>query len=146
MTKKALPTTFGQTFKGNYPDDMRRQLWPLCCGAAILSGFKKVNNLTEDELDAEIKNAVDIALPDFQVFQGESMKPKFTFLTLNSGQMQSPKIMKAIERAGFFKIGEGKPRGSTQGFFLRDTSSTWAPTGETKAKAQERAEKTTVVA
>lgn len=145
MTKKALPSKFGPTFTGNYPEEMRRQLWPLCCGAAILSGFKNVATLTEDELDAQIKNSIDVATPDFQVYMHETMKPKFTFLTLNSGQMQSPKIMKAIERAGFFKVGEGKPRGSTQGFFLRDTSGTWAPTGETKAKV-ERAEKAAVAA
>lgn len=125
--KAKLPATFGPTFKGDYPAEMRRQLWPLCCGASILSGFKAVNNMTDDELDASIKNACETARPDFQVFSQEQMKPKFTFLTLNSGQMGSPKIMKAIERAGFFKIGEGQPRGSTQGFFLRDTSQTWKP-------------------
>lgn len=145
-TKKALPAKFGPTFTGDYPEEMRRQLWPLCCGASILSGFKNVATLTEDELDAQIKNATDTATPDFQVYHHEQMRPKFTFLTLNSGQMQSPKIMRAIERAGFFKIGEGKPRGSTQGFFLRDTSATWTPTGETKTKAPERAEKATVAA
>lgn len=139
--KKALPTKFGPTFTGSYPEEMRRQLWPLCCGAAILSGFKNVANLTEDELDAQIKNAVAEAIPDFQVYQHETMKPAFTFLTLNSGQMSSPKIMKAIQRAGFFQVGSGKPRGGTQGFFLRDTSGTWTPTGETKAKKAEVAEK-----
>lgn len=138
MTKK-LPAEFGPTFASDYPEDMRRQLWPLCCGASILSGFKAVNSMTEAELDESIKHACEVARPDFQVFQGEQMKPKFTFLTLNSGQTSSPKIMKAIERAGFFKIGEGKPRGSTQSFFLRDTSNTWAPTGETKAKRAEPA-------
>lgn len=147
--KKALPSKFGPTFGGNYPEEMRRQLWPLCCGAAILSGFKNVAALTEDELDAQIKNAIDTATPDFQVYQHEQMHPKFTFLTLNSGQMSSPKIMKAIERAGFFQVGSGKPRGSTQGFFLRDTSGTWTPTGETKTKAkavEARAEKAAVAA
>lgn len=134
MTKKNLPATFGPTFDGDYPSDMRRQLWPLCCGASILSGFKAVNGMTETELDESIKNACEAARPDFQVFQGENMKPKFTFLTLNQGQMQSPKIMSAIERAGFFEIGRGTPRGGSQGFFLRDTSGTWKPTGNTKAK------------
>jgi hypothetical protein len=144
MTKKALPTKFGPTFPGHYPEEMRTQLWPLCCGARTLSGFKNVANLTEEELDAQIANALDVAIPDFQVFQHETMRPKFTFLTLNSGQMQSPKIMKAIERAGFFLIGTGKPRGSEQGFFLRDTSGSWDPTGTKSAK--ERAEKTAVAA
>lgn len=126
--KPKLPSVFGPTFNGkHYPDEMRRQLWPLCCGASILSGFKAVNNMTDDELDASIKNACETATPDFQVFSYEQMRPKFTFLTLNSGQMASKKIMAAIERAGFFKIGAGSPRGSTQGFFLRDTSKTWKP-------------------
>lgn len=128
-----------QTFPQGYPSEMRRQLWPLCCGASILSGFKAVNTMTEEQLDANIKKAIEVELPDFQVFAGEGMKPKFTFLTLNRGQMESPKIMAAIERAGFFKIGSGKPRGGEQGFFLRDTSNTWRPTGETKAKRAEAA-------
>jgi hypothetical protein len=122
-----------QTFPQGFPAEMRRQLWPLCCGASILSGFKVVNSMTEAELDASIKAACETDRPDFQVFAGESMKPKFTFLTLNSGQTSSPKIMAAIARAGFFKIGEGKPRGSTQSFFLRDTSKTWVPASTTEA-------------
>lgn len=148
MTKiKDLPKAFGPTLKGNYPEEMRRQLWPLCCGASILSGFKNVATMTDEELDASIKNACEVARPDFQVFEYENMMPKFTFLTLNEGQMGSKKIMSAIERAGFFKIGEGRPRGGRQGFFLRDTSSTWTPTDQTPAKAKaERAEKVAVAA
>jgi hypothetical protein len=122
--KKKLPTVFGPTFPGDYPSEMRRQMWPLCCGAAIASGFKHAGGITDDELDAEIKNMLT-ALPDFQIYHGEHMQPHLTFLTLNSSQMASAKIMKAVEKAGFKKIGEGKPRGSPQGFFLRDTSNTW---------------------
>lgn len=143
MTKtKDLPKAFGPTFKGNYPEEMRRQLWPLCCGASILSGFKNVATMTDEELDASIKNACEVARPDFQVFEYENMMPKFTFLTLNSAQMSSNRIMSAIKRAGFFEIGRGRPRGSEQGFFLRDTSNSWKPTGTTAAEAKaERAEK-----
>lgn len=121
--------TFGQQ---SYPAEMRRQLWALCCGASIISGFKDVNKLTEDELVTDINECIGL-VPDMQVFGGEQINPKFTFLTLNSGQMGSPKIMTAIAKAGFFLIGTGKPRGSLQGFFLRDDSaSTWTPTGNTK--------------
>lgn len=120
-----LPSVYGPTFKGNYPAEMRHQLWPLCCGASILSGFKSVNNLTDEELVNQITHAVDKATPDFQVFTNEGMMPRFTFLTLNEGQMQSKKIMAAIEKCGFKKIGEGRPRGGVQGFFLRDTSNSW---------------------
>ena len=142
--KKALPSKFGPTFPGNYPEEMRRQLWPLCCGASIISGFKSTATMTDEELDEQIRNALDVAIPDFQVFQYETMRPKFTFLTLNSNQMSSKRITNAIARAGFFQIGSGKPRGSEQGFFLRDTSNTWNPTGTKSAK--ERAEKATVAA
>lgn len=122
-----------QTFPGSYPAEMRRQLWPLCCGASIISGFKEVNALSEDELIADI-NASVAMVPDMQVFAGEQINPKFTFLTLNSGQMGSAKIMACIEKAGFFMIGVGAPRGGKQGFFLRDDSNgTWNPTGNTKA-------------
>ena len=121
-----------QTFPGSYPADMRRQLWPLCCGASILSGFKSVNQLSEEELIADIEASVKM-VPDMQVFAGEQINPKFTFLTLNSGQMASKKIMDCIEKAGFFMIGTGAPRGNKQGFFLRDdTDGTWTPTGNTK--------------
>ena len=124
VKKKELPKAFGPTFPGDYPAEMRRQMWPLCCGAAIASGFKHAGGLTDKELDAEIKNMLTVR-PDFQIFANEKLQPQLTFLTLNSGQMQSPKIMKAVEKAGFKKIGEGKPRGSPQGFFLRDTGNTW---------------------
>jgi hypothetical protein len=133
MALKAITQTFGNK---SYPEEMRRQLWALCCGASIISGFKSVQNMTYDELVQDIEKCVG-TVPDMQVYGGEQINPKFTFLTLNSGQLNSPKIMTAIAKAGFFKIGEGKPRGSTQGFFLRDDSNgvhgTWVPTGNTKA-------------
>lgn len=127
MAKTKFPAAFGPSYPGNYPTEMRRQLWPLCCGASILSGFKSVNTLTDEELLDDILTIVDRdgPVPDHQVFEGEIMRPALTFLTLNSGQMQSPKIMTAIEEAGFVSIGTAKPRGSTQGFFVRDTSSSW---------------------
>lgn len=129
MAVEKIKQTFGQQ---SYPANMRRQLWALCCGASILSGFKNVNQLTDDELVADIEACVK-AVPDMQVFGGEQLNPPFTFLTLNSGQMGSPKIMKAIEKAGFFMIGVGNPRGGKQGFFLRDdTNATWSPTSNTK--------------
>lgn len=129
MAIKAITQTFGQS---SYPADMRRQLWPLCCGASIISGFKSVNTLSEDELIADIEASVKM-VPDMQVFGGETLNPKFTFLTLNSGQMGSKKIMDCIEKAGFFLIGVGAPRGGKQGFFLRDdTNGTWTPYGNTK--------------
>jgi hypothetical protein len=121
----AKKTQFGPTYKGNYPEEMRRQLWPLCCGASILSGFKNVATLSHDELVKQITETIDEMIPDHQVYLHETMKPKLTFLTLNSGQMNSPKIMKALEATGFVKIGEGQPRGSAQGFFVRDTSGTF---------------------
>lgn len=130
MAIEKVKQTFGQQ---SYPANMRRQLWALCCGASILSGFKQVNQLTDEELVADIETCVGM-VPDMQVFGGEQLNPKFTFLTLNSGQMGSQKIMAAIEKAGFFMIGTGAPRGGKQGFFLRDDSNnTWTPTGNTKA-------------
>jgi len=123
---KALPTKFGPTFKGqDFPPEMRRQLWPLCCGASILSGFKNVAMLTDEELVSQITHTIDKAIPDFQVFSHETMTPKVTFLTLNYDQMNSKKIMGAIAKCGFVKIGEAKPRGNPQGFFIRDASKTW---------------------
>jgi hypothetical protein len=104
---------------------MRRQLWPLCCGASIISGFKSVNTLTAEQLVEQINHTIENARPDFQVYGHENMTPKLTFLTLNSDQMASKKIMTAIEKCGFVKIGEAKPRGSAQGFFMRDTSKSW---------------------
>ena len=122
--------TFGQK---SYPANMRRQLWALCCGASILSGFKEVNSLSEDELVEDINTCLGM-VPDMQVFGGEQLNPAFTFVTLNSGQMGSKKIMDALEKTGFFMIGVGAPRGGKQGFFLRDgTQGTWKPTGNTKA-------------
>lgn len=124
-TTKTKEKVFGPTFKdANFPNEMRRQLWPLCCGASILSGFKTVNQLDPDELVTMIEETIK-SVPDFQVFSHEKMKPALTFLTLNSEQMKSNKIMTALQKCGFIQIGVGSPRGHPQGFFLKDTSNTW---------------------
>lgn len=139
-----------QTFPGNFPAEMRRQLWPLCCGASILSGFKQVNMLDDEQLFKNIDKLCSNngPIPDFQVFTGESMHPKFTFLTLNSGQGQSKKITDAIAKAGFFLVGTGRPRGHLQYFYLRDDSlegkGSWEPTGNTKASLKQKEPKAAV--
>lgn len=124
-----------QTFNGDFPAQMRSQLWPLCCGASIISGFKEVAMMDPEELVTKINSVINDELPDFQVFGGEQMRPALTFLTLNNSQMSSPKIMTAVAKAGFVKIGEGKPRGSPQGFFVRDTSNTFKTEVVEPAKA-----------
>ncbi len=120
---EAQSKKFGDNSKP-YPADMRTQNWPLCCGAKIISGFKSVGNLTVPELVKQINEICDTYVPDHQIYQGEQINPKLTFLTLNSGQMGSKAIMDAIAEAGFVKIAEAKPRGSLQGFFARDLSKT----------------------
>ena len=124
QAKKVTPTKFGPAYPGDYPSEMRTQLWPLCCGARIISGFKHAAMSSVDDLVSEIE-AVLKAVPDHQVFQHEQMQPKLTFLTLNQSQTGSPKIMTAVEKAGFVKIGTASPRGSTQSFFIRDDSKSW---------------------
>lgn len=116
---------FGPTIKGDYPPEMRRQLWPLCCGASILSGLKDAHKMDHDELVKAITSTIDDNVPDLQVFGSELMQPKLTFLTLNQVQMKSDKIMSAVTEAGFVKFANGKPRGSDQGFFVRDLSKTF---------------------
>lgn len=126
--KNKLPYKFTSGLEEPFPSEMRRQLWPLCCGASILSGFKNVNSLTPEQLVEQINDVINKVVPDFQVFKGEQMKPNFVFLTLNSGQMNSPKIMNAIKKCGFMELGRGQPRGSPQGFFLLDRFKTWKAT------------------
>lgn len=121
MAKKA----FGPTAPQPYPTEMRRQLWPLCCGASIISGFKSVATLTHDELVAQIKSTIDDYVPDLQVFTGETICPQLIFLTLNQDQMGSSKIMKAIEAVGFAQFATAKPRGTKQGFFYKDLTNTF---------------------
>lgn len=117
---------FGPTFpNANFPAEMRRQLWPLCCGASIISGFKDVHKLSEDELVNQINETVNNAVPDFQVFASEEIMPKLTFMTLNKEQMDSAKIRSAVEKAGFVKFAECQPRGRPQGFYMRDESKTF---------------------
>lgn len=118
------PAKFGPTFANDYPTEMRTQLWPLCCGARIISGFKHAATRTVEEIVEEI-NLTLTSVPDFQVFQNESMRPKLTFLTLNSTQMGSKKIMDAVEKCGFKLAFTASPRGSRQGFFIRDESNTY---------------------
>ena len=92
-----------------------------------LMKVEKVPDSTYDMiggLDQQIKDTLN-AIPDHQIFAGETFKPAFTFLTLNSGQTASPKLMAAVERAGFKLIFTGSPRGSKQSWFLLDTSGTF---------------------
>lgn len=108
-----------------YPAEMRTQLWPLCCGASIISGFKSVGAMSQADLVKQITSTIDNNVPDHQVYANEQMKPSLTFLTLNSSQMASAKIMDAIKEAGFVLLGKAQPRGSDQGFFIRDKSETF---------------------
>lgn len=116
---------FGPTASGSYPDEMRTQLWPLCCGAAILSGFKNVGGLSSEDLVKQITTITDECIPDMQVYRGEQILPRLMFLTLNSTQMSSAKIMTAIKEAGFTQFASASPRGHDQGFFVRDKSKTF---------------------
>ena len=134
MTAKQKPAKFGPTFNGNYPSEMRTQLWPLCCGARIISGFKHAAGLTIEQLVEEIEATLK-AVPDFQVFQYETMQPKLTMLTLNAYQMASPKIMQAVKKCGFKLVFTAKPRGSKQGFFVRDESKTLEVSDDAGTKA-----------
>ena len=124
--------TWDMTFPGKpFPEEMRRMVWPLCCGFSILSGFKNVNQLTDDELVEDLQivlsqNGKKTPRLDFQVYASEVMDPNITFLTLNDSQMRSTKIMKAIERVGFVLVGVGRPRGSPQGLYLYDRTGTFS--------------------
>ncbi len=79
--------------------------------------------LSAEELDLKIQEVID-AVPDHQVFIGETMKPNLIFLTLNAGQMGSKKIVNAVTKAGFVKLAEASPRGLPQGFYVLDMSNT----------------------
>ena len=122
--------TWDMTFKGSFPESMRRMVWPLCCGFSILSGFKDAQQKTDAELLLDIETCCSIngkksPRLDFQVYASETMDPNITFLTLNSTQMGSAKIMATIEKAGFVRVGVGKPRGSAQGLFMLDRNGTF---------------------
>lgn len=123
--KPKAPKVFGPSYPGSYPSEMRTQLWPLCCGARIISGFKDAANYSHEELVSKINSIIDESVPDHQVFGGEQMMPKLVFLTLNSSQTASKKIMAAVNEAGFVKFGEGKPRGHVQSFFIKDMSNSF---------------------
>jgi len=115
-----------------YPEEMRTQLWPLCCGAKIISGFKNVAKLTKEELVKQIK-ALDSAVPDSQVYQHEGINPNLTYMTLNSDQWCSAKIREAVQEAGFVLFATAKPRGSTQYFLVKDKSETFKLVNEVAA-------------
>lgn len=114
---------FGDNSKA-YPAEMRRQLWPLCCGASIISGFKAVHGLQEEELVKQIESTITEYVPDLQVYANETICPKLTFLTLNAGQWGSEKIRNAVTKAGFKLLFTASPRGSPQYFLARDDSNT----------------------
>lgn len=135
------PTTkkkFGDSSK-SYPEEMRTQNWPLCCGAKIISGFKNVGNETDEELIKQINSVCDDYVPDHQIYGGETINPALTFLTLNQGQMGSKKIVTAVEAAGFKLFAKGTGRNKEQGFFFRDTTKSFRPAGVWDAPAAKAA-------
>lgn len=128
---KATASSDFRRTKDAYPADMRRQLWPLCCGASIISGFKDVGTKTPEQLVEQINSAC-AAIPDLQVYGGETINPQLTFLTLNGSQMASKAIRQALDAAGFVQFGASTPRNAGQGFFYRDPTNTFkltAPSG-----------------
>lgn len=105
---------------GAYPAEMRTQLWPLCCGAKIISGFKDAHNLTDEELIQKIEDVRDTMVPDMQVYRGEQLRPVLCFLTLNSHQLASPKIMGAVTKTGFQRFATSQSMSGEQGWFVYD--------------------------
>lgn len=122
--KAVVPAKFGPTYPGNYPEEMRTQLWPLCCGARIISGFKAAHMSTLEELVEQMEAVIE-AVPDHQVYSHENMKPRLVFLTLNNKQTESKKIMDAVAKVGFKLFAEAQPRGSKQSFFVLDQSNSF---------------------
>lgn len=119
---------FGDNTK-SYPEEMRTQNWPLCCGAKIISGFKGVGTDTHEELVAQINDICDNYVPDHQIYGGEQINPKLCFLTLNQGQMNSAKITDAVKEAGFTLFAKGTGRNKEQGFWFRDATNSFRPAG-----------------
>lgn len=116
---------FGDNSKP-YPADMRRQLWPLCCGASIISGFKKINTQTPvDEIVKQINDTITQYVPDHQVYAYETICPKLTYLTLNQQQAGMQNLREAVDKAGFVLFATASPRCTTQHFFVRDESKTF---------------------
>lgn len=135
-----------RTSTGTYPSEMRNQLWPLCCGAQIISGLKDVHNLTVKEITAQLTDIADNYIADHQVFAGETMKPVVCFLTLNSGQMESPKIIEAVTAAGFLQFAKGTGRDSNQGFFVRNKGGNFKLLADSKVPTTAGAKVQTVAA
>ncbi|CAM6031253.1 unnamed protein product [Sphagnum compactum] len=90
----------------------------------VQSGFKNVGPKSVDEVLEDIEKVLN-AIPDHQVYANETIVPRLTYLTLNAYQMRSDKIMEIVTKAGFVKFAEASPRGSEQGFFVRDMSKTF---------------------
>lgn len=86
-----------------YPAELRAQLYPLCCGFTVISGFKDAGSKTEAGLTEELQTVMK-KVPYNQVYTGEKMMPKTFSLVLNTSQMGSPKIVNAVRAAGFMPV------------------------------------------
>jgi len=121
--KETNTMQFGSNAK-SYPSDMRVQLWPLCCGATILSGFKDTSTLTPEALVQQIKDTMQ-AIPDHQVFAGETITPKTIWVVLNGSQCKSPKITGALETVGFREVAECMLNSGIGKFYVYDGTKTF---------------------
>jgi len=116
-----------------YPEEMRLNLWPLCCGASILSGFKHVPGIDDDELHKQL-DAVLESVPYNQVYKNEQMRPQVQFVVLNATQMGSPRIVKAVTDRGFRAIATFARTGKIT-LFVRDLNNSFKLIVEEKSDA-----------
>ena len=82
-------------------------------------------SIKKDDLVKQINEYCDQYTPDNQVFIGETINPMLTYLTLNSSQWASKKIVEAVKEAGFVLFATASPRGTKQYFLVRDKSQTF---------------------
>lgn len=107
----------------SFPVETRTQLWPLCCGATILSGLESpdVTLLSPDALTELIRSNLEDYIPDFQVVahmkQGCSA---VVWLTLNKTQMSSAKLVNAVKANGFVPVAWNMSMGGGITYFVRD--------------------------
>lgn len=129
---------FNRTPTEAYPEDMRTQLWPLCCGAKTLSGFKQAHKYTDAAAMAKAITEALAVTPDLQVFVGESINPQTCFVTINGQQSASPKITEALKLAGFLQFAKGTTRNHGQTFWVRDTAGAFELTPDLMKPAKKK--------
>ena len=80
-------------------DAFNTVLMPKCCGMKVITHINSAD-------DKALKEAIE-AVPEYPVYDGETINPSVVFVNLNASQYASKAMRDMMAANGFVKLGQG---------------------------------------